>query len=124
MTLRSHDQFNTTIYGLDDRYRGVYGGRRVIFLNADDIKEANLAPEQWVDITSHFDGKPGQRIASKLSLTTCRAAVPVPIFQKRTYWFLSCKQRIEAIPRPISPLWLHSPLTLSISATMEAVLFE
>ncbi len=57
MTLRSHDQFNTTVYGLDDRYRGVYGGRRVVFLNADDIKDAGLAPEQWVDITSHFDGE-------------------------------------------------------------------
>ncbi|MBC8136104.1 MAG: FdhF/YdeP family oxidoreductase, partial [Fibrella sp.] len=57
MTLRSHDQFNTTVYGLDDRYRGVYGGRRVVFLNPDDIREAGLAPEQWVDITSHFDGE-------------------------------------------------------------------
>src|SRR5438477_8696941 len=39
-TVRSHDQFNTTIYGLDDRYRGVYNGRRVIFMNGDDIKAA------------------------------------------------------------------------------------
>lgn len=54
MTLRSHDQFNTTVYGLDDRYRGVYGGRRVVFMNPDDIQESGLAAEQWVDITSHF----------------------------------------------------------------------
>ncbi len=57
MTLRSHDQFNTTIYGLDDRYRGVYGGRRVIFLNATDMREAGLSDGQAVDITSHFNGE-------------------------------------------------------------------
>ncbi|HLK89726.1 MAG TPA: FdhF/YdeP family oxidoreductase [Polyangia bacterium] len=53
-TLRSHDQFNTTIYGEDDRYRGVYGGRRVIFLNAEDMRERNIAENQLVDIVSHF----------------------------------------------------------------------
>ncbi len=53
-TLRSHDQFNTTIYGEDDRYRGIYGGRRVIFLNAEDMRERNIAENQLVDIVSHF----------------------------------------------------------------------
>ena len=57
MTIRSHDQFNSTIYGLDDRYRGVYGGRRVIFLNADDMREAGLQAGQLVDIRSHFEGE-------------------------------------------------------------------
>ena len=38
MTMRSHDQFNTTIYGLDDRYRGIHNGRRVVFLNPEDIQ--------------------------------------------------------------------------------------
>ena len=42
-TLRSHDQYNTTIYGLDDRYRGVKGGRRVVFLNPADIESLGLA---------------------------------------------------------------------------------
>lgn len=56
-TVRSHDQFNTVVYGLDDRYRGVWGGRRVIFVNPDDIRELGLADGQWVDITSHFDGE-------------------------------------------------------------------
>jgi len=56
-TVRSHDQFNTTIYGLDDRYRGIYGGRRVILLNANDMKELGIAPGDWVDITSHFEGE-------------------------------------------------------------------
>jgi len=53
-TLRSHDQFNTTIYGEDDRYRGVYGGRRVVFLNEADIEERGLVKDQWVDLVSHY----------------------------------------------------------------------
>jgi molybdopterin-dependent oxidoreductase alpha subunit len=56
MTIRSHDQFNTTIYGLDDRYRGIYNGRRVIFMNPEDVKEADLTQGQPIDITSHFEG--------------------------------------------------------------------
>jgi anaerobic selenocysteine-containing dehydrogenase len=57
MTIRSHDQFNTTIYGLDDRYRGIHGGRRVIFMNRDDIAEAGLKDRQLVNLTSHFQGE-------------------------------------------------------------------
>jgi anaerobic selenocysteine-containing dehydrogenase len=56
-TLRSHDQFNSTIYGLNDRYRGVYGGRRVIFLNPEEIENAGLKAGQLVDIHSHFEGE-------------------------------------------------------------------
>jgi molybdopterin-dependent oxidoreductase alpha subunit len=52
MTTRSHDQYNTTIYGMDDRYRGVFGMRRVLFANRQDIEMLGLAPGQWVDITS------------------------------------------------------------------------
>src|SRR5215204_1523302 len=57
MTVRSHDQFNTTIYGLDDRYRGVYNERRVVFLNAEDVEEQRLAAGQVVDLVSHFEGE-------------------------------------------------------------------
>ena len=57
MTIRSHDQFNTTIYGLDDRYRGIHGGRHVLFLNEDDIRERHLSAGQKVDITSHYHGE-------------------------------------------------------------------
>ena len=62
MTMRSHDQFNTHIYGLDDRYRGIYNGRRVIFMNPEDIQEAGLHQGQAVDLTSHF-GAGEQRLA-------------------------------------------------------------
>jgi molybdopterin-dependent oxidoreductase alpha subunit len=57
MTIRSHDQYNTTIYGLEDRYRGVHHGRRVILLNEEDCREAGLASGDFVDITSHFCGQ-------------------------------------------------------------------
>lgn len=51
-TVRSHDQFNTTVYGLDDRYRGVHGGRRVIFVNSDDLRSRGLADGATVDVIS------------------------------------------------------------------------
>jgi molybdopterin-dependent oxidoreductase alpha subunit len=57
MTIRSHDQFNTSIYGLDDRYRGIYNGRRVVLLNGEDIAEAGLKEGQTVDLISHFEGE-------------------------------------------------------------------
>jgi len=57
MTIRSHDQFNTHIYGLDDRYRGIYNGRRVIFMNAEDVKGAGLQQGELVDLTSHYEGE-------------------------------------------------------------------
>ncbi len=53
-TLRSHDQFNTTIYGLDNRYRGVSGGRRVVFVHPDDIAALGLAEGQVVDLVSEW----------------------------------------------------------------------
>ena len=57
-TLRSHDQYNTTIYGLDDRYRGVKGGRRVVFVNPADIESLGLAAGARVDLVSEFtDGQ-------------------------------------------------------------------
>ncbi|HEX8921807.1 MAG TPA: molybdopterin dinucleotide binding domain-containing protein, partial [Pyrinomonadaceae bacterium] len=66
MTMRSHDQFNTTIYGLDDRYRGIYQGRRVVFLNPQDIEEAGLQEGQLVDLTSHFEDE--ERTASRFAV--------------------------------------------------------
>jgi molybdopterin-dependent oxidoreductase alpha subunit len=61
MTMRSHDQFNTTIYGLDDRYRGIHNGRRVVFLNQQDIHLLGLENADLVDLVSHFNGE--ERVA-------------------------------------------------------------
>ena len=60
MTLRSHDQYNTTIYGWDDRYRGIYGGRQIIMMNPQDISERGLKDGDKVDITSYFEGEERQ----------------------------------------------------------------
>lgn len=54
-TIRSHNQFNTTIYDLSDRYRGIDGERRVVFLNTENIAELGLAAGQLVDLTSRFE---------------------------------------------------------------------
>ena len=54
-TLRSHDQFNTTIYGLDDRYRGIHSGRRVVFVSPADLAELGHADGDHVDLVSEWD---------------------------------------------------------------------
>jgi len=66
-TVRSHDQYNTTIYGMDDRYRGVWGHRRVVFIHREDLKAIGMKAGEWVDITSVFsDGQ--ERRAEKFVL--------------------------------------------------------
>jgi molybdopterin-dependent oxidoreductase alpha subunit len=57
MTIRSHDQFNTTIYGLDDRYRGIYNERRVILMNRSDIEKRKLKDGDLVDLFNNDSGK-------------------------------------------------------------------
>ncbi len=55
MTIRSHDQFNTTIYGLNDRYRGIINGRRVILMNKNDIHRAGLKHNETVNLASYYE---------------------------------------------------------------------
>jgi len=57
MTIRSHDQYNTTIYDLHDRYRGIHGNRRVVMMNANDMIERGWKTRTIVDIVSHFNGE-------------------------------------------------------------------
>ena len=57
MTIRSHDQFNTTIYGMDDRYRGVYNERRIIFMNPEDMAKKGLEKMEVVNLSSTYDSK-------------------------------------------------------------------
>jgi len=57
MTVRSHDQFNTTVYGNNDRYRGIAGERSVVLLNREDMQEMGIAEGQRLDLTSHFEGQ-------------------------------------------------------------------
>jgi len=67
-TMRSHDQYNTTIYGLSDRYRGIEDGRRVVFVNPDDITELGVADGQIVDLVSEWRG--GDRRAEKFRVVS------------------------------------------------------
>ena len=64
MTLRSHDQYNTTIYGLDDRYRGVHHEREIVFMNPDDIADLGLFERQVVDLIGEHGGV--TRVARRL----------------------------------------------------------
>ncbi|HSE24201.1 MAG TPA: FdhF/YdeP family oxidoreductase [Pyrinomonadaceae bacterium] len=65
-TIRSHDQFNTSVYSLNDRYRGISNGRRVIFLNPLDMESMSLSARQEVDLISHFEGE--ERIAKRFAV--------------------------------------------------------
>jgi molybdopterin-dependent oxidoreductase alpha subunit len=57
MTVRSHDQYNTTVYDEGDRYRGVARDRRVVFANAEDLAERGLSDGELVDVASHVGGE-------------------------------------------------------------------
>src|SRR5207248_8003025 len=61
MSMRSHDQYNTTNYGLDDRYRGVRGGRRVVFVHPADMVELGVVEREVVDLISEWHD--GERVA-------------------------------------------------------------
>ncbi|WP_433336976.1 FdhF/YdeP family oxidoreductase [Spirillospora sp. CA-294931] len=78
-TVRSHDQYNTTIYGLDDRYRGIKAGRRVVFVNPGDLAALGLADGTLVDLVSEWsDGRerraPGFRVVAYPTAAGCAAA--------------------------------------------------
>jgi molybdopterin-dependent oxidoreductase alpha subunit len=78
-TVRSHDQYNTTIYGLDDRYRGVRGGRRVVFVHPDDLAALEIPDGSTVDLVSEWrDGSerraPGFRVVGYPTARGCAAA--------------------------------------------------
>jgi molybdopterin-dependent oxidoreductase alpha subunit len=79
-TLRSHDQYNTTVYGLDDRYRGIHGGRMVVFVNADDITRLGFSDGEVVDIVSIWSD--GERRASGFRIV----ASPTPRGSAAAYY--------------------------------------
>ncbi|MCW2801202.1 MAG: hypothetical protein JWQ70_2674 [Aeromicrobium sp.] len=67
-TLRSHDQFNTTIYGLSDRYRGIEDGRRVIFVHPDDISALGFKDAELVDLVARWDDDDIERVAESFRI--------------------------------------------------------
>jgi molybdopterin-dependent oxidoreductase alpha subunit len=77
-TIRSHDQFNTTVYGFDDRLRGLRGDRRVVLLAPEDLAASGLADGQRVDLTSHYGAQTrtlrGFRVVARDLPRRCAAA--------------------------------------------------
>lgn len=103
-TLRSHDQYNTTIYGLDDRYRGIKGGRRVVLVNPDDARTLGLADGAYTDLVSEWkDGTerraPGFRIVHYPTARGCAAAY----YPRPMCWSPSTPPPTPATPPPASP---------------------
>jgi anaerobic selenocysteine-containing dehydrogenase len=117
MTIRSHDQYNTTIYGLDDRYRGVHGYRRVLFISRADLARLQLADGDFVDVHSVWHD--GERSALAFRLVEydippgCLAAyfpetnalVPIDSFAEhaRTPTSKDIPVRLSPRPAPESP---------------------
>ncbi len=120
MTMRSHDQFNTTIYGLDDRYRGIHNGRRVVFLNSEDIRLNRFQDGQIVDLISHFEGE--ERVARSFRIVPysiprrCAATyfpetnvlVPVNYFADKSHTPASKSVVISIRPAVTEPLAVAS----------------
>nr|WP_244975135.1 FdhF/YdeP family oxidoreductase [Mycobacterium heckeshornense] len=84
-TLRSHDQYNTTIYGLDDRYRGVKGGRRVILVNPADLTAFGLREGDRVDLVSEFTGADGQ-VQERRAKDFLVVGYPTPVGNAAAYY--------------------------------------
>ena len=79
-TIRSHDQFNTTVYDLDDRYRGIHGSRRVILMNEKNIRDFGIETGEAVDITSHWSD--GERQVKGFTVVP----YPIPVDCCATYF--------------------------------------
>jgi molybdopterin-dependent oxidoreductase alpha subunit len=109
-TLRSHDQYNTTIYGLDDRYRGVRGQREVVFANEADIRRLGFEPGQKVDMVSLWDDGVERRVSGFTLL-----AFDVPEGQAAAYY---------PETNPLVPLESHGEGSFTPTSKFVAVRLE
>ena len=109
-TLRSHDQFNTTIYGLEDRYRGIQGERRVVLMHAEDLAARGLRPGQVVDLTSHFQGQ--RRTARRF----IALAYPIPRGCCATYY----PEANVLVPLGATAARSNTPASKSVVVTVAA----
>lgn len=109
MTVRTHDQYNTTIYGLNDRYRGVLNERRVIFMNPKDMKSLGLKKLDLVDLTSHFNNQ--QREAKGF------LAVPYSIPTQCTATYFP--EANVLVPLKSTAKWSNTPTSKTIIITIK-----
>jgi molybdopterin-dependent oxidoreductase alpha subunit len=110
-TFRSHDQFNTTVYGPNDRYRGIGNERRVIFMNPDDVKARGLSPMQSVRITSHWNGV--KREASPF--------VVIPYEMPRGCCAAYYPEASPLVPIDSMAALSHTPTSQSVAVTLQPV---
>jgi len=110
-TLRSHDQYNTTIYGLDDRYRGVKGQRRVVFANIEDISRLGFEPGQKVDIESLWNDGVARRVEGFTLL-----AFDVPPGQAAAYY----PETNPLVPLTSVGIGSHTPTSKSVAIRLHA----
>ncbi len=116
-TLRSHDQYNTTIYGLDDRYRSVKDGRRVVFVNPDDVKRLGFSDGQMVNIVSEWKDDPTgvvERRAEKfriVSYPTARGCVATYFPEANPLVPLDSKADISGTPTSKSVIVRLEPVS-------------
>lgn len=110
MTLRSHDQYNTTLYGLDDRYRGIYSERRIVMMNRKDIENRGWKEKQFVDLFSEFNGV--KREARKFLIVP----YPIPEGNVATYF----PETNPLVPIDSYADKSHTPTSKFVKITIEA----
>jgi len=110
-TMRSHDQYNTTIYGLDDRYRGVRGQRDVLFVNEADITRLGYKPGQKVDITSLWDDGVERKVVGFTLL-----AFDIPAGQAAAYY----PEANPLVPLQSVGIGSHTPTSKFVAIRLHA----
>ncbi|MCW2557102.1 MAG: hypothetical protein JWP55_1066 [Mycobacterium sp.] len=114
-TLRSHDQYNTTIYGLDDRYRGVKGGRRVVFVNPADIASLDLSDGSRVDLVSEFPNAQGH-LEERRAKDFLVVPYPTPVGNAASYY----PETNPLIPLDHTAAKSNTPVSKAIVIRLEA----
>lgn len=111
MTVRTHDQYNTTIYGLDDRYRGVLNERRVIFMNPEDVKAQGLKKLDKVNLIGHYNGE--RRVAEEFLV------IPYSIPRQCTATYFP--EANVLVPIKAKADISHTPVSKAVIITVEKV---
>jgi molybdopterin-dependent oxidoreductase alpha subunit len=114
-TLRSHDQYNTTIYGLDDRYRGVKGGRRVVFVNPADVASLGLAEGARVDLISEFTNAAGH-VEERRAKDFLVVPYPTPVGNAASYY----PETNPLVPLDHTAAKSNTPVSKAIMIRLEA----
>lgn len=110
MTIRSHDQFNTTVYGMDDRYRGIFGGRNVVFMNETDMQEESLSQGDTVELSNNY------KVTRKVSGFTV-VAYDIPKGCVATYF----PEANPLVPLHLQARRSHTPASKSVGVNVRKV---